>query len=89
MNVVIKGNRLKRRIEEAQTELKKLQEALGTLEEKRKKWNKQLLSSHICSDCCYFSESKVDIMFEELQKHIYVDKDFIYGLPIATSLNIC
>ena len=37
MNLVIKGNALKRRSEEAQTELKKLQEAFGILEEKRKK----------------------------------------------------
>ena len=37
MNLVIKGNALKRRSEEAQTELKKLQEALRLLEEKRKK----------------------------------------------------
>ena len=37
MNLVIKGNALKRRSEQAQTELKKLQEALGILEEKRKK----------------------------------------------------
>ena len=37
MNLVIKGNAWKRRSEEAQTELKKLQEALGVLEERRKK----------------------------------------------------
>ena len=37
MNLVIKGNALKRRSEEAQTKLKKLQEAFGILEEKRKK----------------------------------------------------
>ena len=36
MNLVINGNALKRGREEAQTELKKLQEALGILEEKRK-----------------------------------------------------
>ena len=37
MNLVIKGNAWKRRSEEAQTELKKLQEGLGILEERRKK----------------------------------------------------
>ena len=37
MNLLIKGNALKRRSEEAQTGLKKLQEALGILEEKLKK----------------------------------------------------
>ena len=37
MNLVIKGNALKRRSEQAKTELKELQEALGILEEKRKK----------------------------------------------------
>ena len=37
MNLVIKGNALKRRSEEAQAELKKLQEALGILEKKKMK----------------------------------------------------
>ena len=35
--LVIKGSTLKRRSEKAQTELKKLQEVLGILEEKREK----------------------------------------------------
>ena len=37
MNLVIKGNSLKRRSEEVQAELKKIHEALGILKEKRKK----------------------------------------------------
>ena len=37
MNLVIKGNALRRRSEEAQTELKNLQEVLGILEKKQKK----------------------------------------------------
>ena len=37
MNSVIKGNALKRRREEAQAKLKKLQQALGILKENRKK----------------------------------------------------
>ena len=37
MNLVIKGNALRRRSEEARTELKNLQEVLGILEKKQKK----------------------------------------------------
>ena len=36
MSLVIKGNALERRSEEAQTELKKILEALGILEDKKR-----------------------------------------------------
>ena len=41
MNLVIKGNMLKSRSEEAQAEPKKLQEALGILEKTKKKKNER------------------------------------------------
>ena len=52
MNLVIKGNALERRSEEAQTELKKILEALGILEDK--KMNKWLLTKHTCWDLLLF-----------------------------------
>ena len=89
MNLVIKGNMLKSRSEEAQAEPKKLQEALGILEKtkKKKKWKKWLLSNHTSWGLSLVFRKQNWYCFNNY-RNIYMWTNFSYSLVIATSLSV-
>ena len=90
MNLVIKGNALERRSEEAQTELKKNTGSFRN-SRRRKKRNKWLLTKHTCWDLLLFfiKQSWYYVLITtEPYIFIYVDKDFIHRLVFSTFFSI-